>query len=162
MPPGFTRQFAKRLDGLCAMSICEASHNDRIIPGHVYIAPGDQHLSVRRSGGYYYCELSNGPLVNGHKPAVDVLFESVAESVAAAGVGLLLTGMGQDGAAGLKLMLNAGAVTACQDEITSLIYGMPKAAKTIGAAQHELALQDIAEFILNKTRDATSSAEASS
>ena len=153
MPPGFTRQFAKRLDGFCAMSVSEAVHDARIIPGHAYIAPGDRHLSVRRSGGFYYCQLTEGPMVNGHMPSVDVLFRSVAESATSAGIGLLLTGMGQDGAVGLKRMRIVGAVTACQDEATSLIYGMPKAAMSIGAAQREIALDQMARFIVDQTRE---------
>ena len=148
MPPGFTRQFAKRLDGLCAMSISEAADEARIMPGHVFVAPGDRHLSVRRSGGFYHCHLSDDAAVNGHQPSVDVLFKSMADTAGANGVGLLLTGMGQDGAIGLKRMRASGATTACQDEATSLIYGMPKAAMTIGAAQHQIALEDMAGFIV--------------
>jgi two-component system, chemotaxis family, protein-glutamate methylesterase/glutaminase len=152
MPPGFTKLFAKRLDGLCAMRVSEAADTAMIIPGHVYIAPGDRHLAISRSGGFYQCRLSAAPLVNGHMPSVDVLFDSCAAEAGADAVGLLLTGMGRDGAEGLRRMRAAGAATACQDEATSLIYGMPKAAMAIGAAEREISLDSIAAYILQQAR----------
>lgn len=152
MPPGFTELFAKRLDGLCAMRVSEAADNARIIPGHVYIAPGDRHLALAKSGGFYQCRLSGGPLVNGYIPSVDVLFDSCAAEAGTDAVGLLMTGMGRDGAEGLRRMRNAGAATACQDEASSLIYGMPKAAMAIGAAECQVALDDIPAYILEQTR----------
>ena len=160
MPPGFTTLFARRLDGLCAMKVSEAEHDARIIPGHVYIAPGDRHLSVVKSGGFYQCHLAGGALVNGHMPSVDVLFDSCAAEVRADAVGLLLTGMGRDGAEGLRRMRNAGASTACQDEASCLIYGMPKAAMAIGAAEREVALDAIPDYILEQTRAARKSKDA--
>ncbi len=152
MPPGFTRLFAKRLDGLCAMRVSEASDSARVIPGHVYIAPGDRHLRLAKSGGFYQCRLGGGPLVNGHMPSVDVLFDSCAAEAGADAVGLLMTGMGRDGAEGLRRMRAAGAATACQDEATSLIYGMPKAAMAISAAEREISLDGIPGYILQQTR----------
>lgn len=152
MPPGFTRLFAKRLDGLCAMRVSEAADAARIIPGHVYIAPGDRHLTLIKSGGFYQCRVSGGPLVNGHMPSVDVLFDSCAAEAGADAVGLLMTGMGRDGAEGLARMRAAGAATACQDEATSLIYGMPKAAMAIGAAERQVSLDAIPAYILEQTR----------
>ncbi len=157
MPPGFTTLFARRLDGLCAMKVSEAEDNARIIPGHVYIAPGDRHLSISKSGGFYQCRLAGGALVNGHIPSVDVLFDSCAAEARADAVGLLMTGMGRDGAEGLRRMRNAGASTACQDEASSLIYGMPKAAMTIGAAERQVALDGIAAYILEQARAARKS-----
>lgn len=151
MPKGFTTQFAKRLDGFCAMSVSEATDGARIIPGHAYIAPGDKHLTVQRSGGEYVCLIGDGELVNGHRPSVDVLFDSMAASAGTNAIGLLLTGMGHDGAAGLKHMRDAGATTASQDEASSLIYGMPKVARAMEAAEHELALGEIARFIMARS-----------
>ena len=152
MPPGFTRQFAERLNKSCAMSVSEVTTGCRLLSGHAYIAPGDQHLVVERSGGYYFCRLEQGPAVSGHKPSVDVLFDSVAEAAGANGIGLILTGMGQDGAAGLKKMRDFGAATANQNEASCLIYGMPKAAQAMGASQFEVAIEDAATFIMQKSR----------
>ncbi len=153
MPAKFTQRLAERLNGLSAVTISEASEDRRVIPGHVYIAPGDRHLRIARSGAQYHCKLADGPLINGHLPSVDALFESVAQAAGANGVGVLLTGMGKDGAKGLKNMRQAGAVTLCQDEATCLIYGMPKAAKIIGAVQRELPLHKIADQILAEARE---------
>jgi two-component system, chemotaxis family, protein-glutamate methylesterase/glutaminase len=151
MPPGFTRTFAARLDSLCAMRVAEAADEARVLPGHVYIAPGGQHLTLSRGDGQYRCRLSDGPPVNGHIPSVDVLFDSIAGAAGANAVGVLLTGMGKDGAQGLQRMREAGGATACQDEASCLIYGMPKAAKALGAAEHELPLDRIAAYILQQT-----------
>lgn len=148
MPGQFTGRFAERLNGHAAVQIKEASDGERVIPGHVYIAPGDKHLKLARSGGNYLCKLEDGPLVSGHKPSVDVLFRSVAETAGPNSIGVILTGMGKDGAEGMLEMRNGGAVTIGQDEGTSLVYGMPKAAKQAGAVQIELALSKVADEIL--------------
>ena len=148
IPAQFTRQFAARLDGLCAMKVCEAASGMVVAPGHVYVAPGDRHLTLRCSSKGYVCRLEDGPRVNGHVPSVDVLFESVAASAGRGAIGIILTGMGKDGAVGLRAMRDAGALTACQDEATSLIYGMPAAAVALGAVRDELSLPDIPHYIL--------------
>ena len=151
MPASFTRQFAKRLNDCCAMSVAEATDQARVLPGHVYIAPGDRHLSLVRTGVNFYCRLEDGERVNNHIPCVDILFASAATAAGNDGIGVLLTGMGKDGAQGLAAMRKAGAVTACQDEATSAIYGMPKAAMAIGAAEIELPLGRIAGWILERS-----------
>jgi two-component system, chemotaxis family, protein-glutamate methylesterase/glutaminase len=148
MPAQFTKQFAVRLDGLCDMTVVEAEDGMQVKSGHVYVAPGDRHLTIGRGAAGYLCKLENGPRVNGHVPSVDVLFESVASTVGRAAIGVILTGMGKDGAIGLKAMRDAGALTACQNEATSLIYGMPGAAVAEGAVRDELSLVDIPEYIL--------------
>ncbi len=148
MPPKFTASFAQRLDGMAAVSVCEAEDNQPIMFGHVYIAPGDRHLTVRRSGASYVTCLHDGPLVSGHRPSVDVLFASVAEMCGAAAVGVLLTGMGRDGAQGLLSMRQAGAATIGEDESSCVVYGMPRAAKELGAVQFELPLPLIPSEIL--------------
>jgi two-component system chemotaxis response regulator CheB len=152
MPPRFTGSFAARLDSLSAVAVSEAKDNVRVFPGHVYIAPGDYHLTLYRSGGHYYTRLNHDPPVSGHRPSVDVLFNSVAEHAGHNAIGVILTGMGKDGAAGLKKMLEAGAQTIGQDESTSLVYGMPKAAKLMGAVQAEVAIGQIAAEILNRCK----------
>ena len=114
MPPQFTKLFAARLDGLCAMTVCEASDGEPITAGHVYVAPGDKHLAIRRAGAGYTCKLESGPRVNGHVPSVDVLFESVVSIAGRNAIGVILTGMGRDGAVGLRAMRDAGALTAKQ------------------------------------------------
>lgn len=148
MPAQFTRQFAARLDDLCAMTVTEAADGMPLAAGHVLVAPGDRHLTVKRVSAGYVCKLENGPRVNGHVPSVDVLFESVARAAGPNSLGVILTGMGRDGAVGLKAMRDAGALTACQDEATSLIYGMPGAAVAEGAVCQELPLSGIAAHIL--------------
>ncbi|MGC2854335.1 protein-glutamate methylesterase/protein-glutamine glutaminase [Novispirillum sp. DQ9] len=152
MPGGFTRSFADRLNALAAVAVAEASDGARILPGHVYIAPGDHHLEVVRSGGTYVCRLHDGPAVSGHRPSVDVLFHSVAAAAGANGVGVILTGMGKDGAIGLKAMRDAGARTIGQDEDTSLVYGMPKAAFNLGGVERQLPLDRIADAIVETCR----------
>jgi two-component system chemotaxis response regulator CheB len=138
MPAGFTRTFAARLDGLCRISVKEAGHGERVLPGHAYIAPGDQHLAVRRSGANYITVLSDGPPVNRHRPSVEVLFRAVAEHVGPNAVGLMLTGMGKDGATAMLEMRHAGAYNLAQDEATCVVFGMPREAIAVGAV-HEVA-----------------------
>lgn len=152
MPGGFTRSFADRLNTLSAVSVTEAGDGARILPGHVYIAPGDHHLQVVRSGGTYVCRLHDGAPVSGHRPSVDVLFDSLAAAAGSNGVGVILTGMGKDGAVGLKAMRDAGARTIGQDEDTSLVYGMPKAAFTLGGVERQLPLGRIAAAIIETCR----------
>ncbi|MFT3931713.1 MAG: chemotaxis response regulator protein-glutamate methylesterase [Spongiibacteraceae bacterium] len=151
MPPGFTRSFADRLDRLCDLHVVEAKGGERILPGHVFIAPGDDHLLLKRSGANYITELSKASPVNRHRPSVDVLFNSAAESAAQNAIGVILTGMGRDGAQGLLAMRNAGSFTIAQDEQSCVVYGMPKEAVTIGAVESIVALDQIAEQILNAT-----------
>jgi len=151
MPAQFTKQFAARLDDMCAMGVSEAEDGMPLVPGRVLVAPGDQHLTVRRIGQNYVCKLENGPRVNGHVPSIDVLFESVARAAGPDSLGIILTGMGRDGAIGLKAMREAGALTACQDQATSLIYGMPAAAVAEGAVCQELPLSGIPAHILRNS-----------
>ena len=152
MPARFTGSFAARLDSLSAVTVTEAKDNVRVFPGHVYIAPGDYHLTLHRSGGHYYTKLNRDPPVSGHRPSVDVLFNSVAENAGHNAIGVILTGMGKDGASGLKKMLESGARTIGQDENTSLVYGMPKAAKLVGAVQAEAPIGQVAAEILARCK----------
>jgi two-component system, chemotaxis family, protein-glutamate methylesterase/glutaminase len=149
MPERFTAAFARRLDGECRVRVHEAAHEQPIERGNVYIAPGGHHLEVARRGGGLICTLNNGPLVSGHRPSVDALFNSVARVVAPHAVGAILTGMGRDGANGLLAMRKAGCATVGQDEGTALIYGMPRVAWEIGAVESQHGLFDITEAILN-------------
>lgn len=144
MPQAFNGAFIKRMDTLCAMTVCEAQDGQHILPGHVYISPGDRHLMVVRDGARYMCRIDDGTPVNRHKPSVDVLFRSVAQNVGRNAIGVLLTGMGKDGARGLKEMREAGSHTIAQDEATSVVWGMPGEAVAIGAAQRVLPLHEIA------------------
>lgn len=148
IPPKFSASFAERLNGMAAVRVKEAADGDRVVAGHVYIAPGDQHMEVRRSGAALVIHLHDGPLVTGHKPSVDVLFHSVAEACGSKAVGVILTGMGRDGADGLLAMRRAGATTIGQDETSCVVYGMPKSARELGAVERELPLSRIAEEIL--------------
>ena len=148
MPESFTKSFAQRLDGLCRISVKEAEHGERVLPGHAYIAPGHSHLLVRRSGASYVTELSQGPPVNRHRPSVDVLFRSAANVAGRNAIGVILTGMGKDGAAGMLEMKQAGAPTFAQDEATCVVYGMPREAVALGAADEVLPVQDIAGRLL--------------
>ena len=152
MPGGFTGSFAQRLDSMAAVSVAEATDGARILPGHVYIAKGGVHLEVKRSGGNFLCKFNDGPLVSGHKPSVDVLFRSVAAAAGQNAVGVILTGMGRDGAEGLKDMRDAGARTLGQNESTSLVYGMPRAAKEVGGVEKEFPLSQIAGEIIENCR----------
>lgn len=152
IPPRFSASFAERLNGLSAVRVKEAVDAERILAGHVYIAPGDRHLRVRRSGAALVTHVQDGPLVSGHKPSVDALFHSVAQTCAAKAVGVILTGMGRDGAEGLLAMREAGADTLGEDESSCVVYGMPKAAHEIGAVQRQLPLSRIADEILRLCR----------
>jgi two-component system chemotaxis response regulator CheB len=138
MPENFTRMFAERLNGLCRITVKEAEHNDPILPGHAYIAPGGKHLWVKRDAGQMLAKLSTEPPLNLHRPSVDFLFMSCAKFVGADAIGVIMTGMGRDGAKGLLEMKNAGAWTIAQDEATSVIFGMPREAIELGAV-HEVA-----------------------
>lgn len=143
MPAGFTRTFATRLDSLCQISVAEAEHGQRILPGHAYIAPGHSHLLLARNGANYVTELNAGPPVNRHRPSVDALFRSAANCAGANAVGVILTGMGRDGAAGLLEMRQRGAHTIAQDEASCVVFGMPKEAINLGAAVEQASLEDI-------------------
>lgn len=144
MPPSFTASLAARLDKMCRIRVREARNHDRPQPGNAYIAPGGIHMKVMKLGAEYVCKLEDGPLVSGHKPSVDVLFDSVAQAAGSHGVGIILTGMGRDGANGLKHMRDKGAYTIGQNAATCVVYGMPAAAKENGAVCDEAPLQDIA------------------
>lgn len=148
IPAAFSRPFAERMNQCSAMSVCEAQDGQHILPGHVYIAPGDRHLLVERDGARYRCRLSDGPQVNRHRPSVDVMFRSVAQNVGPNATGVILTGMGDDGARGLKEMMEAGAHTIAQDEASSVVWGMPGTAVRLGAAQQVLPLQRLPEVLL--------------
>lgn len=137
MPEGFTRSFANRLDKLCKISVKEAEGGERVLPGHAYLAPGHSHLMLVRSGANYMTRLDQGPPVNRHRPSVDVLFNSAAVSAGKNAVGVILTGMGKDGAAGMLEMKKAGAYNLAQDEASCVVFGMPKEAIAIGAT-HEV------------------------
>ncbi len=137
MPEGFTRSFARRLDSLCKISVNEAAGGERVLPGHAYIAPGHSHLLLARSGANYVTQLDQGELVNRHRPSVDVLFRSVAAAAGKNAVGVILTGMGKDGAAGMLEMKNAGAYNFAQDEASCVVFGMPREAIAIGGT-HEV------------------------
>ncbi len=148
IPAAFSAPFARRMDGCAAMTVREAEDGEQILPGHVYIAPGDRHLRVERSGARYLCRLDDGPRVNRHKPSVDVLFHSVAENVGPNAVGVILTGMGDDGARGLRAMHEAGAHTIAQDEKTSVVWGMPGEAVRHGGVDEVLPLHEIPARLL--------------
>ena len=148
IPAAFSKAFAERMNRSSAMAVCEAQDGQQILPGHAYIAPGDRHLLVERDGARYLCRLSTGPHVNRHRPSVDVMFRSVAQNVGPSALGVLLTGMGDDGARGLKEMMEAGAGTIAQDEASSVVWGMPGSAVKIGAAMHVLPLQRIGSQVL--------------
>ena len=147
MPESFTASFAARLNGICEMEVLEAKDGDRVINGRVLIAPGGKHMQLRRSGAQYLVEIKDGPLINHHRPSVDVLFRSVAACAGRNAVGIVMTGMGDDGARGLKEMHEAGAYTAAQDEATSVVFGMPAVAIKMGAADDVVPLPDIAHWI---------------
>lgn len=149
IPPRFSTSFAERLNSLCAVTVCEARDKQEIQPGHAYIAPGDRHLRVERSGARFLCRLDDGDCVSQHKPSVDVLFNSLAESVGRNAVAALLTGMGKDGAEGMLAMRKAGARTFAQDEASSVVWGMPRAAVKIDAAEAVLPLDGIATAMLD-------------
>jgi two-component system chemotaxis response regulator CheB len=152
MPPQFTTSFARRLNDLSAMTVAEARGGEELLPGLAFVAPGGHHLVVQRSGAKYLLDLRGGPAVHFQKPAVDVTFRAVAQAAAGNAVGVLLTGMGQDGAAGLKAMRTAGAHTIAQDEASCVVFGMPKAAIECGGADEVVALQAIPDRILMSLR----------
>jgi two-component system chemotaxis response regulator CheB len=150
MPPGFTRSYAARLNTLCKIRVKEATDGERILPGHAYIAPGGLHLSVERSGANYVARVRDGEPVNRHKPSVEVLFESAARVVGPNAFGIMLTGMGADGARAMKAMRDAGSYNFAQNEATCVVFGMPREAIQQGAAHEVLPLQDIAPRLLEK------------
>lgn len=149
MPENFTKSFAERLNSLCKISVKEAEHNERVLPGHAYIAPGHSHLLLKRSGANYMTELNQGPPVNRHRPSVDVLFRSAANVAGANALGIILTGMGKDGAQGLLEMRQAGCHTIAQDEESCVVFGMPKEAIAVGGACEVFPLQGIAKRTLD-------------
>ena len=163
IPPGFSTAFAQRMDRLATLAVHEAKEGQQILPGHVYIAPGAQHLLVARNDKGYYCKLSDGPRVNRHKPSVDVLFRSVAQTAGKNATGVILTGMGNDGAHSLLELREAGARTIAQDEASSVVWGMPGAAVKQGAAEQILPLEKIPATLVyllsgkGKTKPASSS-----
>ncbi len=152
MPPGFTKSYATRLDGLCRIRVKEAVDGDRILPGHAYIAPGGFHLSVERSGANYVARVRDGEPVNRHKPSVEVLFESAAKVVGPNALGVMLTGMGADGARAMKTMRDAGSWNVCQDEASCVVFGMPREAINHGAANEVLPLQRIASALIERLK----------
>lgn len=147
MPAAFTASFASRLNSLCNIEVLEAKDGDRLINGRVLIAPGGKHMQLKRSGAQYVVEVKDGPLINHHRPSCDVLFRSVAACAGRNAVGVIMTGMGDDGARGLKEMRDAGAHTAAQDEASCVVFGMPAVAIKMGAADDIVPLQDIAAWI---------------
>ncbi|WP_454457100.1 protein-glutamate methylesterase/protein-glutamine glutaminase [Thauera phenylacetica] len=154
MPEKFTAMFAQRLDQVCALEVLEAQDGQRVIPGRVLIAPGGRHMTLRRSGAQYLVEVRDGPPVNRHRPSVDVLFRSVARCAGRNALGVIMTGMGDDGARGLREMFDAGAQTIAQDEASSVVFGMPKEAIRLGAASRILALQSIGPALEQYARGA--------
>lgn len=152
MPAGFTHSFAQRLDGLCRIGVSEAVHGERILPGHAYIAPGGFHLSLTRSGANYVAQVHEEPPVNRHRPSVDVLFDSAAKHAGKNAIGLILTGMGRDGAEGLLRMRQAGAYTLAQDEASSVVFGMPREAIALGAANEVVALSEMSQRVMAHLR----------
>ncbi len=152
MPAGFTKSYAARLDGLCRIRVKEAADGERILPGHAYIAPGGFHLSVERSGANYLARVRDGEPVNRHKPSVEVLFESAARVVGPNALGVMLTGMGADGAKAMKVMRDAGSYNYCQDEASCVVFGMPREAIAAGAANEVLPLQRIAPALVERLR----------
>jgi two-component system chemotaxis response regulator CheB len=151
MPEKFTASFAERLNSLCEIRVKEASHNDRVLPGLALIAPGGRHMLLKRNGAQYHVEVVDGPLVNRHKPSVDVLFRSVAKFAGKNALGIIMTGMGDDGARGLLEMKESGSMTVAQDEKSCVVFGMPKEAIALGAAEYVFPLQGISAEIMRYT-----------
>ena len=149
MPEGFTRSFAERLNRLCRIAVKEAQHNERVLPGHAYIAPGHSHLLLKRSGSNYATELNQSEPVNRHRPSVEVLFRSAAQAAGPNALGVILTGMGKDGALGMLDMHRAGAYTFAQDEATCVVFGMPKEAIAAGGVDEVLPLQELSGGVLS-------------
>jgi len=152
MPEHFTAAFASRLDGICAVNIKEAEDNDTVLRGRVLIAPGNKHLLLKRSGARYYVEIKNGPLVSRHRPSVDVLFRSTARYAGKNAIGIIMTGMGDDGAKGMLEMKQAGAFNFAQDEQSCVVFGMPKEAIKIGAVDKIATLNDLADLVIKKSK----------
>ncbi len=152
IPGPFSKSFAARVNSYCQLTVSEAKDGEKINIGHAYIAPGDKHLQIVRSGSSYVCKLDEGPLVNRHKPAVDVMFNSLAESVGKNAIGILMTGMGKDGAAGLSAMKNAGAMTIVQDEQSSVVWGMPREAIKRGIVDEVVSLQSMPKRLIDLSR----------
>jgi two-component system, chemotaxis family, protein-glutamate methylesterase/glutaminase len=152
MPPGFTKSYAARLDGLCRIRVAEAKEGERILPGHAYIAPGGLHLSVERSGANYIAKLHDTEPVNRHRPSVEVLFQSAARNVGPNALGIMLTGMGADGAKAMKAMRDAGSYNLVQDEATCVVFGMPREAIAAGAANEVLPIGQIAPRLIERLR----------
>jgi two-component system chemotaxis response regulator CheB len=152
MPPNFTAGFAARLSKLCALDVVEAKSGDRVVNGRVLIAPGGQHMRLKRSGAQYIVEVFDGPLMNHHRPSIDVLFKSVAQHAGRNAIGVVMTGMGDDGARGLKVMRDAGAITAAQDEASSVVYGMPREAVKLGGAQDVVSLHDLPDWLMRSAQ----------
>jgi len=148
MPEKFTAMFAQRLNGLCQVEVKEAQNGDRVMPGRALIAPGGKHMMLKRSGAQYFVEVSDGPLVNRHKPSVDVLFRSVAQVAGKNALGVIMTGMGDDGARGMKEMHTAGAQTVAEDESTCVVFGMPKEAIKLGGVDRIVPLDRISQEII--------------
>ena len=153
MPEHFTSAFAARLNSLCQIEVREAEDNDRVLPGRALIARGGRHLLLGRSGAQYIVHVRDGPLVSRHRPSVDVLFRSVARTAGANALGVIMTGMGDDGAAGMREMHEAGARTVAQDEVTCVVYGMPKEAVARGGVDRVVPLHHIAEAIMERARE---------
>ena len=152
MPEGFTTSFAQRLDRLCKINVVESSGGERILPGHAYLAPGHSHMRLAKSGANYITELDQAPPVNRHRPSVDVLFKSAAQFAGKNAIGIILTGMGKDGAVGLLEMKNAGAQNFAQDESSCVVFGMPKEAIAIGAVHEVAPLSQLAGLVLDHFR----------
>ena len=150
MPPSFTKSFANRLDSLCKIKVTEAVDGERVLPGHAYVAPGDWHLLLRRSGANYVTELSQSDPVNRHRPSVDVLFRSAARHAGKNVIGTIMTGMGKDGAAGMLEMHQAGAYNLAQDEASCVVFGMPKEAIATGGVDEVVGITDMAQRVLLK------------
>ncbi|MGL4315702.1 MAG: protein-glutamate methylesterase/protein-glutamine glutaminase [Pseudomonas sp.] len=149
MPEKFTRSFAERLDSLCAIEVLEAQDGDRMLPGRALIAPGGRHMLIRRSGGQYFVEVKDGPLVSRHRPSVDVLFRSAAVQAGRNALAVIMTGMGDDGARGLKELHEAGAHTCAQDEESCVVFGMPKEAIKLGGVDQIIGLDDIPRVVMS-------------
>ena len=152
MPEKFTAMFAERLNSLCQIEVLEAKNGDRVIPGRALIAPGGKHMMLKRNGAQYVVDVADGPLVNRHKPSVDVLFRSVAKFAGANALGIIMTGMGDDGARGMKEMHDAGAKTIAQDEASCVVFGMPKEAIKLGCVDQTMALEQIPNAMVAYTR----------
>ena len=150
MPEKFTAAFAERLNSVCEITVKEAQTGDRVTPGRALIAPGGKHMLLRRNGAQYFVEVMDGPLVNRHRPSVDVLFRSVAKCAGSNALGVIMTGMGDDGAAGLLEMRNAGAYTVAQDEASCVVYGMPKEAVKRGGVERTVTLEQIGREIVQQ------------